>query len=37
MIIDRGRIVAAGPLDEFRGHGQTLEDIYLELTESEST
>jgi ABC-2 type transport system ATP-binding protein len=37
MIIDRGHVVARGRLDELSGHGQTLEDVYLELTEGEST
>jgi ABC-2 type transport system ATP-binding protein len=37
MIIDRGHVVASGPLEELSDHGQTLEDIYLELTEGEST
>jgi ABC-2 type transport system ATP-binding protein len=32
LIIDRGRLVASGPLDELAGDGQTLEDTYLELT-----
>jgi ABC-2 type transport system ATP-binding protein len=32
LIIDRGRLVASGPLDELAGNGQTLEDTYLELT-----
>jgi ABC-2 type transport system ATP-binding protein len=32
MIIDRGRLVAAAPLDELTGSGQTLEDVYLGLT-----
>ena len=36
LIIDHGRLLASGLLDEFSGHGQTLEDVYLELTERES-
>ncbi|MCP9486275.1 MAG: ATP-binding cassette domain-containing protein [Gaiellaceae bacterium MAG52_C11] len=32
MIIDRGRLVAAARLDELTGTGQTLEEVYLELT-----
>jgi ABC-2 type transport system ATP-binding protein len=32
LIIDRGRLVASGRLDEFAGCGQTLEDAYLGLT-----
>jgi ABC-2 type transport system ATP-binding protein len=32
VIIDRGRLLAQGRLDEVTGHGQTLEDVYLELT-----
>jgi ABC-2 type transport system ATP-binding protein len=32
LIIDRGRLVASAPLDEFAGRGQTLEDAYLGLT-----
>jgi ABC-2 type transport system ATP-binding protein len=37
MIIDRGHVVASGRLDELGGHSQTLEDIYLDLTEGEAT
>ena len=37
MIIDRGRVVARGRLDELSGDGQTLEDVYLELTDGAST
>jgi ABC-2 type transport system ATP-binding protein len=33
VIIDHGRLLASGPLDELTGDGVTLEDIYLELTE----
>jgi len=32
VIIDRGRLLARGRLDELTSNGQTLEDIYLELT-----
>jgi ABC-2 type transport system ATP-binding protein len=32
VIISRGRVVADAALDELAGHGQTLEDAYLELT-----
>src|SRR5215217_3775932 len=32
VIIDRGRRVASGSLDEFAERGRTLEDVYLELT-----
>jgi ABC-2 type transport system ATP-binding protein len=32
MIIDRGRLVAAAPIDELTGDGQTLEEVYLGLT-----
>nr|MDQ6909244.1 ABC transporter ATP-binding protein [Actinomycetota bacterium] len=32
VIIDRGRLVADASLDELGGRGQTLEDVYLELT-----
>jgi ABC-2 type transport system ATP-binding protein len=35
LIIDQGRLVASGRLDELSGHDQTLEDVYLELTEGE--
>jgi len=37
MIIDHGQVVASGRLDELSRHGQTLEDIYLELTGGESS
>jgi ABC-2 type transport system ATP-binding protein len=33
LIIDRGRLVAGGRLDELAGLGQTLEEAYLQLTE----
>jgi ABC-2 type transport system ATP-binding protein len=33
VIIDRGRLLANGPLDQVGRNGQTLEDVYLELTE----
>jgi len=32
VIIDRGRCVASGRVDELTEHGRTLEDAYLELT-----
>jgi ABC-2 type transport system ATP-binding protein len=32
VIIDRGQLVASAQLDELAGRGQTLEDVYLELT-----
>jgi len=32
LIIGRGRLLARGRLDELTGNGQTLEDVYLELT-----
>jgi ABC-2 type transport system ATP-binding protein len=32
VIIDRGRRIASGRLDELTGGGKTLEDTYLELT-----
>jgi ABC-2 type transport system ATP-binding protein len=32
VIIDRGRRVASGRLDELAGRGRTLEAVYLELT-----
>jgi ABC-2 type transport system ATP-binding protein len=32
VIIDRGRRVATGRLDELTKHGRTLEDVFLELT-----
>jgi ABC-2 type transport system ATP-binding protein len=32
LIIDRGRLLASGRLEELTGNGQTLEDVYLELT-----
>jgi len=35
LIIDHGRLLAQGPLDELTGVGQTLEDVYLELTGGE--
>jgi ABC-2 type transport system ATP-binding protein len=33
LIIDRGRLLAGGRLDELTGDGRTLEEVYLELTE----
>ncbi len=35
VIIDHGRLLAQGRLDELTGGGQTLEDVYLELTMGE--
>jgi ABC-2 type transport system ATP-binding protein len=32
LIIDRGRLLARARLDQLTGSGQTLEDVYLELT-----
>ncbi len=32
LIIDHGRLLASGRLDELTGNGRTLEDVYLELT-----
>jgi ABC-2 type transport system ATP-binding protein len=32
LIIDHGRLLASGRLDELTGPGRTLEDVYLELT-----
>jgi ABC-2 type transport system ATP-binding protein len=32
LIIDHGRLVAAAPIDELTGNGQTLEEVYLGLT-----
>jgi ABC-2 type transport system ATP-binding protein len=32
VIIDRGRVLAQGRLEELTGPGRTLEDVYLELT-----
>jgi ABC-2 type transport system ATP-binding protein len=37
VIINRGRRVAAGRLDEFSGGARTLEDTYLELTGGEAS
>jgi ABC-2 type transport system ATP-binding protein len=34
LVIDHGRLLARGRLDELTGNGQTLEDVYLELTGS---
>jgi ABC-2 type transport system ATP-binding protein len=35
VILNRGRRVASGRLDQLTGHGKTLEDTYLELTAGE--
>ena len=32
LIIDHGRLLARGRLDELTANGQTLEDVYIELT-----
>jgi ABC-2 type transport system ATP-binding protein len=37
VIINRGRRVASGRLDELTGRGKTLEDTYLELTAGEAS
>jgi ABC-2 type transport system ATP-binding protein len=37
LVIDRGRLVASGRLDELIGMRRTLEDVYLELTEGNAT
>jgi ABC-2 type transport system ATP-binding protein len=34
LVIDRGRLLAGGSLDELTGGSRTLEDVYLELTGS---
>ncbi|MCA1699065.1 MAG: AAA family ATPase, partial [Actinobacteria bacterium] len=36
VIIDRGRLVAIGAVDDLTGAAQTLEDAYLELTGSKA-
>jgi ABC-2 type transport system ATP-binding protein len=36
LIIDHGRLLAQGSLDELTGDAQTLEDVYLELTGGEA-
>jgi ABC-2 type transport system ATP-binding protein len=33
IVIDRGRLVAAGTLDDLTGSGSTFEDVFLELTD----
>jgi ABC-2 type transport system ATP-binding protein len=37
LIIDHGKMLASGRLDELTSGGQTLEDIYLELTAGEAS
>jgi ABC-2 type transport system ATP-binding protein len=37
LIIDRGRLLASGRLDELTGDGRGLEDVYLELTAGEAS
>jgi ABC-2 type transport system ATP-binding protein len=36
LVIGRGRLLAAGRLDELTGEARTLEDAYLELTAGEA-
>jgi ABC-2 type transport system ATP-binding protein len=33
VVVDRGRLLAAGPVEELTARGQTLEDVFLRLTE----
>jgi ABC-2 type transport system ATP-binding protein len=33
VVVDRGRLLAAGPVGELTARGQTLEDVFLRLTE----
>jgi ABC-2 type transport system ATP-binding protein len=37
LIIDHGRLLASGRLDELTSSGQSLEDVYLELTAGEAS
>ncbi len=37
LIIDRGRLLATGSLDDLTERGRTLEDVYLELTSVQAT
>jgi ABC-2 type transport system ATP-binding protein len=37
LIIDHGRLLAGGRLDELTRDGRTLEDVYLELTSAEAS
>jgi ABC-2 type transport system ATP-binding protein len=37
VIIDHGRLLTSGSLDGLTSNGQTLEDVYLELTEGEAS
>jgi hypothetical protein len=37
LIIDRGRLLATGRLDELVRDRRTLEDVYLELTTGEAS
>jgi ABC-2 type transport system ATP-binding protein len=37
VVIDHGRLLARGGLDELTRNGQSLEDVYLELTGSETS
>jgi ABC-2 type transport system ATP-binding protein len=34
VVIDRGRLVTAGPVGELTAAGRTLEDVFLELTDT---
>jgi len=37
LIIDHGRLLASGRLDDIAGNGRTLEEVYLELTAGEES
>jgi ABC-2 type transport system ATP-binding protein len=37
LIVDHGRLLADSPVEELGRRGQTLEDVYLELTERATT
>jgi ABC-2 type transport system ATP-binding protein len=37
LIVDHGRLLVSGRLDELTGPGRTLEDVYLELTAGEAS
>jgi ABC-type uncharacterized transport system ATPase subunit len=37
VIIDRGRLLTSGPLADLTERGQTLEQVYLELTAGEAS
>jgi ABC-2 type transport system ATP-binding protein len=32
VVVDRGRLLAAGPVGELTARGQTLEDVFVRLT-----